>query len=118
MDFRRRWPMVVEYLRAMKELWTKREASFQGEFVNFIPVRCYPKPAQKPHPPVHICAGMGASRMRALKDTVALGDGWGPVAIPPPVTGGVGQLLAVTLVCVLCVCRKSPVYSSFQMTAM
>ena len=56
----------------MKELWTKPEASFQGEYVNFPPVRCFPKPWQKPHPPVHICAGMGKSRMRALKDTVAL----------------------------------------------
>src|SRR5208337_4767179 len=82
--FKKRWPIARERIRAMKELWTKPEASFQGEYVNFPTVRCYPKPWQKPHPPVHICAGMGASRMRALKDTVALGDGWGPVAIPPP----------------------------------
>ncbi len=82
--FKKRWPIARERIRAMKELWTKPEASFHGEYVNFPPVRCYPKPLQKPHPPIHICAGMGKSRIRALKDTVALGDGWGPVAIPPP----------------------------------
>jgi probable F420-dependent oxidoreductase len=82
--FKKRWPIARERIRAMKELWTKPETGFHGEYVNFPTVRCYPKPWQKPHPPVHICAGMGANRLRALKDTVALGDGWGPVAIPPP----------------------------------
>ena len=83
-DFRRRWPMVVEYLRAMKELWTKLEASFQGEFVNFIPVRCYPKPAQKPHPPIHIGAGdFKGPCDRALRNTVAVADGWMPTLMNP-----------------------------------
>ena len=82
--FKKRWPIARERIAAMKELWTKRETGFHGEYVNFPTVRCYPKPWQKPHPPIHICAGMGKNRMRALKDTVALGDGWGPVAIPPP----------------------------------
>ena len=83
-DFRRRWPMVVEYLRAMKELWTKREASFKGEFVNFIPVRCYPKPMQKPHPPIHIGAGDHKGPCdRALRNTVAVADGWMPTLMSP-----------------------------------
>jgi probable F420-dependent oxidoreductase len=83
-DFRRRWPMTVEYLRAMKELWTKREASFQGEFVSFPPVRCYPKPAQKPHPPIHIGAGdRNGSCDRALRNTVAVADGWMPTLMSP-----------------------------------
>ena len=56
-DFRRRWPMTREYIRAMKELWTREEASFEGEFVKFPALRSNPKPAQKPHPPVHIGAG-------------------------------------------------------------
>jgi probable F420-dependent oxidoreductase len=82
--FNRRWAVARERIRAMKELWTKPESSFAGEYVNFPPVQCYPKPRQKPHPPVHICAGLGSTVLRALKDTVALGDGWGPVAIAPP----------------------------------
>ena len=83
-EFRRRWPMTREYIRAMKELWTKPEATFEGRFVRFPAVRCYPKPAQRPHPPVLIGAGgMGPSCERALKDTVAIGDGWAPSWIGP-----------------------------------
>lgn len=78
-NFRRRWPMTREYVRAMKELWTKEEPSFEGEFVKFPPVRSYPKPHQKPHPPVVI----GAGGERALKNTVAIGDGWGPLSLTP-----------------------------------
>src|SRR5271163_879465 len=85
-DFRRRWPMTREYIRAMKELWTKPEASFQGEFLKFPAVKCSPKPARKPHPPIHIGAtGSGAARDRALRDTVAIGDGWAPLALSPDV---------------------------------
>ena len=83
-DYRRRWPITREYIRAMKQLWTMHESSFEGEFVKFPPVYCYPKPVQKPHPPIHIGAGgIRASSLRALKDTAALGDGWGPVSIAP-----------------------------------
>jgi alkanesulfonate monooxygenase SsuD/methylene tetrahydromethanopterin reductase-like flavin-dependent oxidoreductase (luciferase family) len=82
-DFRRRWRITREYLAAMKQLWTESEASFQGEFIKFPPVQSYPKPAQKPHPPIHIGAGFGARTQRALRDTVAMGDGWMPVAIAP-----------------------------------
>lgn len=82
-DFRRRWPMMREYVRAMKELWTKPEASFEGEFIKFPPVFSYPKPAQKPHPPIHIGAGGLGPVERALKNTVAVGDGWAPLRMPP-----------------------------------
>jgi len=85
-DFKRRWPMTREYIRAMKELWTKAESSFDGEFVKFPAVKCYPKPARKPHPPVQIGAtASGAARERALRDTVAIGDGWAPLALTPAV---------------------------------
>jgi probable F420-dependent oxidoreductase len=85
-DFKRRWPMTREYIRAMKELWTKPEASFNGEFLKFPAVKCYPKPARKPHPPIQIGAtAAGAARERALRDTVAIGDGWAPLSLPPDV---------------------------------
>src|SRR5262249_4967155 len=68
----------------MKELWTRDEAAFEGEFISFPPVLCYPKPAQKPHPPIHIGAGgPGHNTERALRNTVAFADGWMPVAIGP-----------------------------------
>jgi probable F420-dependent oxidoreductase len=83
-DFRRRWVITREYIRAMKELWTKPESQFEGEFVKFPLLKSLPKPRQKPYPPIHIGAGgIGPSSLRALKDTVALGDGWAPVAIAP-----------------------------------
>jgi probable F420-dependent oxidoreductase len=83
-DFRRRWVMTREYIRAMKELWTQPESQFEGEFVKFPPLKSLPKPRQKPHPPIHIGAGgIGPSSSRAIKDTAALGDGWAPVAVMP-----------------------------------
>ncbi|MGH8012437.1 MAG: LLM class F420-dependent oxidoreductase [Candidatus Binataceae bacterium] len=83
-DFRRRWAITREYIRAMKALWTDEHPSFEGEFVKFPPVRSNPKPATKPHPPVHIGAGgVGPSMERALKDTVAIGDGWAPLGMTP-----------------------------------
>jgi probable F420-dependent oxidoreductase len=83
-NFARRWPMTREYIRAMKELWTRPEASFEGEFIKFPPVKCNPKPARKPHPPIHIGAGgIGPSMDRALRDTVAIGDGWAPLGLAP-----------------------------------
>jgi probable F420-dependent oxidoreductase len=83
-DFRRRWPITREYLRAMKELWTRPEASFEGQFLKFPAVIANPKPAHKPHPPIFIGAGgLNWKRERAIKDTVDLGDGWMPVALAP-----------------------------------
>ncbi len=82
--YRQRWAVARERIAAMKELWTKPVASFEGRFVRFPPVRCDPKPAQKPHPPIIIGAGgMGSNCLRALKDTVAMGDGWNATALNP-----------------------------------
>ncbi len=83
--FGRRWDVAVEHLQAMKQLWTKREASFDGEFVKFPPVRCYPKPFHQPHTPIHIGAGgLGTSAIeRALRHTVLVGDGWMPAGLKP-----------------------------------
>ncbi len=74
-DFRRRWPITREYIAAMKELWSRSEAGFQGKFISFPAVRSYPKPVQKPHPPIFI----GAAGERALKNVVAFADGWMPL---------------------------------------
>jgi probable F420-dependent oxidoreductase len=82
-DFRRRWAVVREYVRAMKELWTKPEASFEGKFVSFPPVKCWPKPAQQPHPPVYICTGAGPNFDRRLKDTADVAEGWMPTNLSP-----------------------------------
>jgi probable F420-dependent oxidoreductase len=83
-DFRRRWDVTAEYIRAMKQLWTAQESRFEGEFIRFPPVKCFPKPRQKPHPPIHVGAGgITPNYLRALKNTVAFGDGWAPLAVNP-----------------------------------
>jgi probable F420-dependent oxidoreductase len=85
-DFRRRWQMTRECVKAMKQLWTTEESSFEGRWVKFPPVYCYPKPLQKPHPPILIGAGGmqgGFKPERALRDTVAIGDGWAPIGLSP-----------------------------------
>ena len=87
-EFRKRWPVTREYVAAMKRLWTEPQASFQGEYVRFPAVKSFPKPVQKPHPPVIIGAGgLGAGSERALRDTVAIGDGWMPIVLTPSQLG-------------------------------
>ncbi len=47
-----RWRVLRERILAMKEIWTKDEAEYHGDFVNFDPIWSWPKPIQKPHPPI------------------------------------------------------------------
>jgi probable F420-dependent oxidoreductase len=80
-DFAHRWTQTREYVAAMRELWTKDEASFDGRYIKFPPVRCYPKPARKGGPPVLI----GSKDKNALRWVARWGDGWCPIFLPPPV---------------------------------
>jgi len=78
-DFDHRWSQVRESILAMKELWTKPEAEFHGKYYNFPPVRSFPKPKQKPHPPVIL----GGHAKSVLERVVSWGDGWLPNRITP-----------------------------------
>jgi probable F420-dependent oxidoreductase len=69
-----RFKMMRERILAMKELWTKEEAEYHGEFVNFDPVWQYPKPKQRPHPPILL----GGETDYTLKRIVEYCDGWFP----------------------------------------
>jgi probable F420-dependent oxidoreductase len=82
-EFKKRWQVTHEYVRAMKAIWTEGEPSFSGEHVRFPKIKSYPKPVQKPHPPIHLGAGGLGSNARALKMTVAYADGWAPIALSP-----------------------------------
>ncbi len=75
-DFKTRFKRLGEQVRAMKEIWTKETAEFHGEHVDFDPIWMYPKPVQKPHPPVLF----GGESEHTLQRVVEIGDGWFPRA--------------------------------------
>jgi len=78
-DFEHRWGQVREAVLVMKELWARDEAEFHGRFYDFPPVKSFPKPAQKPHPPVLL----GGTTSRVFKRIVEWGDGWLPNRVTP-----------------------------------
>jgi len=69
-----RGPMTDEYLRALKEIWTSPNPSFDGKYVRFKDVTVEPKPVQKPHPPIFI----GGNSKPAMRRAAMFGDGWIP----------------------------------------
>ncbi|MBM4256558.1 MAG: LLM class F420-dependent oxidoreductase [Deltaproteobacteria bacterium] len=74
--FKKRWKILRERIEAMKLIWTKDEAEYHGEFVNFDPIWCYPKPAQKPYPPILL----GSNTDQGLGRVVQYCNGWLPNA--------------------------------------
>ena len=87
--FKTRWKLLRERVLAMKEIWTKEEAEFHGELVNFDPIWSYPKPVQKPHPPVLL----GGHSSRALQRVVDYCNGWLPIgARATDLIGGIKKL--------------------------
>jgi probable F420-dependent oxidoreductase len=79
-DFAHRWTQTQDAIMAMKALWTQDAAEYHGRYYDFPPVRSFPKPAQKPHPPIIL--GSMTSR-RVFQRIVAWGDGWMPVGVSP-----------------------------------
>src|SRR5213592_3292276 len=74
-EWKSRWRLLRERVLAMKEIWTKREAEFHGEFVNFDKIWSYPKPVQKPHPPI-LMGGDGATTFNRV---IEFSNGWLPL---------------------------------------
>ena len=72
--FDTRFRVMRERVLAMKEIWTKDEAEFHGEFVHFDRIWSYPKPVQQPHPPVLL----GGEGPHTLRRVVEFCDGWFP----------------------------------------
>jgi probable F420-dependent oxidoreductase len=75
-----RGTVLNERLAAIKELWAEDEAEFHGEYVDFDPIFCWPKPVQHPHPPLYI----GGDGQAAMARVAAHGDGWMPHAVDDP----------------------------------
>ena len=72
--FATRHQRARENIEAMKEIWTKSKAEYHGEFVDFGPMMTWPKPVQKPHPPILVGGAFPYSARRAIR----YGDGWMP----------------------------------------
>ncbi len=74
-NFKTRRTLMKERIEAMKAMWTQEEPQYHGRFVNFDPIWSYPKPVQKPHPPIL----MGGQGVKALRGVVEYCDGWMPI---------------------------------------
>ena len=73
-DFSSRWKLLRERTEAIKNIWTNDVAEYHGEMVDFGPMWCWPKPVQRPHPPVIL----GGSGPKILERVVRYADGWMP----------------------------------------
>jgi probable F420-dependent oxidoreductase len=87
-DFTQRWAILRERIAAMKEIWMKEEASYHGEHVDFDPLWSWPKPVQKPHPPILLGTGTARGRQRVIDYC----DGWMPIAGRDDVLSGISDL--------------------------
>jgi probable F420-dependent oxidoreductase len=74
-DPSRRFALMRERVEAITAIWTQDEAEYHGEFVDFDPIFCWPKPVQKPRPPILI----GGGGPRVLDRVRAYGDEWFPI---------------------------------------
>ena len=80
-NFTHRWTQTREAIEAMKALWTNEAAEYHGTYYDFPPVRSFPPPVQKPHPPIYL----GGTAQQVFKRTVAYGDGWMPTRSTPEI---------------------------------
>ena len=74
--FATRHKLARERIEAMKAIWTETQAEYHGEFVDFGPMMAWPKPVQKPHPPIIVGGAFPYGARRAIR----YGDGWVPRA--------------------------------------
>jgi probable F420-dependent oxidoreductase len=74
-DFKTRFTLMRERVEAMKAIWTNEVAEYHGQFVDFEPMWCWPKPVQKPYPPIILGGAFPYGARRAVE----YGDGWMPI---------------------------------------
>jgi probable F420-dependent oxidoreductase len=79
-DSKTRFRRMRESVEAMKAIWSEDEAEYHGRIVDFDPVWCWPKPVQKPHPPV-LVGGLGE---KVYDRVIAYGDEWIPNRVKSP----------------------------------
>lgn len=81
--------ILREHVLAMKALWTEDEASFAGDFVHLEPSWAWPKPVQRPHPPVVMG---GAAGPKTIAHIVEFCDGWMPIYGRYDIVEAIGRL--------------------------
>ena len=74
-DFKGRFKLMDQRVEALRTIWTQNKPEFHGELVDFGPMMTWPKPVQKPHPPIIVGGGFPYGARRAI----AYGDGWMPI---------------------------------------
>ncbi|MCK0090799.1 LLM class F420-dependent oxidoreductase [Rhodococcus sp. F64268] len=79
-DARDKYAVVEEKIALMKNLWTEEEASYDGKHVRLSPSRVWPKPLQRPHPPLLLGARSGPIGFRRIAKWA---DGWIPMGHHP-----------------------------------
>jgi probable F420-dependent oxidoreductase len=75
-EFKTRFKKLREQMEAMKAIWTQTKPEYQGDLVKFPPMMVWPKPVQKPYPPIIL----GGAFPHAARRAIAYGDGWIPIA--------------------------------------
>ena len=73
-DPQRRFGLLHERVEAVRAIWTEDEAEYHGRYVDFDPIWCWPKPLQKPGPPVLL----GGNGRTVVDRVLAFADGWMP----------------------------------------
>jgi probable F420-dependent oxidoreductase len=81
--------LLREKVLIVKALWTEEEASFEGESLTLEPSWSWPKPVQKPHPPIIMG---GAAGPRTIADMVEFCDGWMPLATRHDIAGNIDRV--------------------------
>jgi probable F420-dependent oxidoreductase len=87
-EFASRFAVMQERVEAMKAIWTQSKPEYRGKFVEFPPMMTWPKPVQKPHPPVIV----GGACPDGARRAIAYGDGWVPHARRPAYGEVLGML--------------------------
>jgi len=77
--WRRRAQRTRAYVEVLRRLWCDDVSEYSGEFYELPASRQYPKPVQKPHPPLHF----GGESDAALKRVADIGQGWFGFALDP-----------------------------------
>jgi probable F420-dependent oxidoreductase len=76
-QFDERWKVLEERIEAMKACWMNDDSEYHGKFVDFGPIWSWPKPVQKPHPPII----MGAASPWGRERVAQFCDGWVPLPV-------------------------------------